>query len=47
MTDLTLAMLSLDISSLGKSVDPDKQASQKPADQDLHCFQLCLHLHNN
>ena len=25
-----------------KSVYPDQLASEKPADQDPHCFQLCL-----
>ena len=24
------------------SVDPDQLASEKPADQDPHCFPLCL-----
>ena len=32
-------MLNLDISCLEKCVDPDQLASEKPADQDPHCFQ--------
>ena len=28
----------------GNSVDPDQLASQKPADQDLHCFQNRLNI---
>ena len=26
-------------SRVGNNVDPDQLASEKPADQDLHCFQ--------
>ena len=32
----------LNISCFENSVDPDQLASQKPADQDPHCFPLCL-----
>ena len=35
-------MLNLDISCFENSVDQDQLASKKPADQDLHCFPLCL-----
>ena len=31
-----------DISCYENSVDPDQLASDKPADQGLLCFQLCL-----
>ena len=37
---LTLTMLSPDISCFENSVDPDQLASEKPADQDQHCFKL-------
>ena len=33
---LTLIMLNIDVSSFENSVDPDKLASEKPADQDPH-----------
>ena len=36
----TNTMLSLDVFYLENSVDPDQLASEKPADQDLHCFPL-------
>ena len=31
-----------DLSGFENSVDPDQLASEKPADQDPHCFPLCL-----
>ena len=31
-------MLIQDMSCFENSVDPDQLASEKPADQDLHCF---------
>ena len=41
----THTMLNMDISSFENSVDPDQLAFQKPADQDPHCFPLCMLLH--
>ena len=38
--NLTLMMLNLYISCSENSVDPDQLASEKPADQDPHCFPL-------
>ena len=35
-------MLNQDISHFENIVDPDQLASEKPADQDPHCFQICL-----
>ena len=35
-------MLDQDISCFENSVDPDQLASQKPADQDLLYFPICL-----
>ena len=35
----------LDISGFEISVDPDPPAPQKPADQYLHCFPLCIFKH--
>ena len=35
---LTFTMRNWDISCFENCVDPDQLASQKPADQDLHCF---------
>ena len=40
LTPLTITILKLDRSHFENSVDPDQLASQKPADQDPHCFQL-------
>ena len=40
-------MLNTDIFSFKNSVDPDQQASEKPADQDPHCFPFCLQIHAN
>ena len=41
-------MLNTDISYHGNSVDPDQLASsEKPADQDPHCFTLFLYKHAN
>ena len=42
---LTLTMGIQDKSDFENSVDPDQLASKKPADQDQHCFQLCLYIH--
>ena len=39
---LILTKLDPDISGLEKSVDPDQLASEKPADQDTHCYTLSL-----
>ena len=36
-----------DISYFENSVDPDQLPSEKPADRDPHCFQLCLIKHAN
>ena len=44
---LTLTMLNQKISGFENSVDLDQLASEKPADQDLHCFPLCLEIHAN
>ena len=38
-------MLIQDISRFENSVDPFQLASEKPADQNLHCFPLCLQIH--
>ena len=35
---LTFTMLNRYLSCFKNSVDPDQLASEKPADQDLHCF---------
>ena len=43
--NLNLAMLKPDISCFKNCVDPDQLASQKPADQDPHCFLICLLIH--
>ena len=40
--NLTLITLNLDISCFDNNVDPDQLASEKPADQDLHCFPPCF-----
>ena len=42
---LTLTVSSMTIICLEISVDPDQLASEKPADQDPRCFQLCLKIH--
>ena len=39
---LTLTMLNPDISCFENIVDQDQAASQKPADQDTHCFLFCI-----
>ena len=41
---LALTMLNQDIPRFRfeNSADPDQLASQKPADQDLHCFPFCM-----
>ena len=38
-------MLNPDIFNFESSVDQDQLASKKPADQDPHCFPLCLLIH--
>ena len=38
----TYTMLNQDVTFFQNSVDPDQLASEKPADQDLHCFPFCL-----
>ena len=38
-------MFNLDTSCCENSVDPDQLASEKPADQELHCFPLALKVH--
>ena len=35
-------MLSTVISCFENNVDPDQLASEKPADQDLHCFPMLI-----
>ena len=42
VAELSTLMLNLDTSCFEKRVDPDQLASKKPADQDQHCFILCL-----
>ena len=37
-------MLNPDITWFENSVDPDQLASGKPADQDPHCFPVCLYI---
>ena len=37
-----MTMLKADISRFENSIDPDQLASQKPADQDPHCFLLFI-----
>ena len=37
-------MLSQDIICFKNSVDPDQLSSKKQADQDPHCFSLCLQI---
>ena len=39
---LTLTMLNSDTFVFENTVDPDQLASEKPANQDPHCFPLCL-----
>ena len=39
--NLILGMLNLNMPCYENSVDPDQLASEKPACQDPHCFQLC------
>ena len=39
-------MLNLDM-SFENCVNPDQLASEKPADQDQHCFPLCMLIHDN
>ena len=39
---LTLTMLNLDVPCFVNIVDSDQLASEKPADQDLHCFPVPL-----
>ena len=41
---LTFTMLIQNIPCIENSVDPDQLASQKPADQDPHCFPLSLYI---
>ena len=43
LANCLLIMLNPDICCFENSVDPDQLASQKPADQDQHCFPLCLY----
>ena len=45
--NLFTTMINLDIPCFENSVDPDQLASQKPADQDSHCFPLYLIHANN
>ena len=44
---LIFTMLKPDISRFESSVDPDQLASEKPADQDLQYFPLCLEMRAN
>ena len=39
---LIFSKLHPDLSHFENSVDPDQLASQKPADQDPHCFSICM-----
>ena len=40
VSEINPIMLNRDMFCLENSVDPDQLASEKPADQDLHCFLL-------
>ena len=42
---ITITMLNLDKSCFENTVDPGQPASEKPADQDSHCFPLCLQVY--
>ena len=41
---LTLTMMNPDLSHFENSVGTDQLASQKPADQDPHCFSICIYI---
>ena len=41
-TLICLFGLNMDTPCFENSVDPNQLASKKPADQDPHCFQICL-----
>ena len=47
--NLTHTMLNLQVPRFKglKTVDPDQLASEKPADQDLQCFPICLFIYTN
>ena len=45
--NLTFTMLNPDLFCFENIVDPNQLASLKPADQDPHCFPLCLSIHAN
>ena len=38
-------MAHMDKSCFKNNVDPDQLASEKPADQDPHCFSICWSIH--
>ena len=40
--NVPLTMISLNLSFFENSVDPNQLASEKQADQESHCFLLCL-----
>ena len=44
---LSLTMLNIDTFFFENSVDPNQLVSQKPADQNPHCFPLCLQINVN
>ena len=41
---LILTILNPDLSHYENSVDSDQLASEKPADQDPHCFPICMNI---
>ena len=44
---LVPTMLSQDYSYFENSLDPDQLASEKSANQHLHCFPFCFQIHAN